>query len=367
MYTIGIDVHAARSNLCILDEQGNKVRERVVQGTPRKLVEELGKFGHPFRVCYEASTCCGWLYDQLTPLAQEVMVAHPGRLRLISQSKTKNDRNDAYILAHLAKAGMIPPAYVPGAEIRAWRRTIEQRRFSVSERTAVKNQLRALLRTHAISVPKGLGLWTRKGRAWLKELAFDEHLDGTQRDLLLAKLVYLGLEIKTLTARLDTIAAKHPGVILLRTIPGIGPRTAEAFIAYVDDPHRFKRIKGVGAYFGLVPTQDQSGKTNRLGHITRQGPSSVRGLLTEAVWQGIRRSPSLKAFHERVMGDDTRRRKIAVVATAHHLARVMLSMLRSGAAWEERLVEEEPATKKTAGKAAKKNHRRGGRPAVATT
>ena len=79
-----------------------------------------------------------------------------------------------------------------------------------------------------------------------------------------------------------------------------------------------------------MPCQDQSAASNRLGHITREGPATVRKFLCEAAWQGIQRCPEIRAFFERVQGGDPGRKKIALVATAHWLARVMLAMLRSG-------------------------------------
>jgi transposase len=82
-----------------------------------------------------------------------------------------------------------------------------------------------------------------------------------------------------------------------------------------------------------VPCQDQSAGKNRLGHITRQGPATVRKLLTEASWQGIRRSPEIRAYFERIRQGNPERKKIALVATAHHLLRVMLAMLRTGEVW----------------------------------
>ena len=106
-------------------------------------------------------------------------------------------------------------------------------------------------------------------------------------------------------------------------------------MAFVDDPHRFANSKKVGAYFGLVPTQDQSGSTNRLGHITREGCAEVRHLVTEAVWQGIRYSPTIKAYYERIHRNEKDRRKIAIVATSHYLVRVMWSMLKNGTLWKE--------------------------------
>ena len=122
---------------------------------------------------------------------------------------------------------------------------------------------------------------------------------------------------------------------MLRGIPGVGLRTAEAVVAYIDDPQRFGSVRTIGSYFGLIPTQHQSAGSNRMGHITRQGPSTVRKLLTEATWQGIRRSPEIRARYERIQHGDPDRKKIALVATAHYLLRVMLAMLKSGEAWRE--------------------------------
>ena len=93
--------------------------------------------------------------------------------------------------------------------------------------------------------------------------------------------------------------------------------------------------KAVGRYFGLVPCQDQSGDKNRLGHITREGPAVVRQLVAEATWQAVRRSPTVRAFFERTQRGDPQRKKIAVVATAHYLVRVMWALLKRGTVWQE--------------------------------
>jgi transposase len=105
--------------------------------------------------------------------------------------------------------------------------------------------------------------------------------------------------------------------------------------AFVDDPHGFRHAKAVGRYFGLVPCQDQSGERNRLGHITREGAPVVRQLLAEAAWQAVRRSPTVRAYFERAERGDPQRKKIALVATAHDLVRVMWALLRRGTVWQE--------------------------------
>ena len=340
MFHIGVDVHLKSSAVCILDENGRRFKRFSHHGDPRSLVTRLGEeIDQPFQICFEASCGGGTLHDLLRPIARRVVVAHPGHLRLIFRSKKKNDRVDAEKLAKLLFLDEVPCVHVPDLNVRAWREMVGTRSQAVAKRTRAKNGLRALLRSHLIRSPRGL--WTQEGRRWLADLELPTASARLRRDLLLAEIEHFDGQIERLEEELDRIARRHPGVTLLKTIPGVGPRTAEAFCAFVDDPKRFG-AKQIGRYFGLTPSQDQSGATNRLGHITREGPAVVRRLLAEAAWRSTRLSPRVKAFFDRVRREDSDRRKIAVVATAHYLARVMLAMLQSGEVWREEVA---PGTK----------------------
>ncbi len=331
MRYVGLDAHWKQSTICVLDDRGRKILNRSVRGPWSKVLEELEKIRKPFEVCFEASTGYGYLFERLQGIARRVVVAHLGQLRLIFRSKRKNDRVDAEKLAKLLFLDEVPPVYVPRGDVRAWRRMIGHRRKLVASRIRSKNAIRALLRSQGIEAPKGL--WTRKGMDWLRTVSLATELDELQRDILCEQIESLTRMIQRAHKLLNGIARRHPGVQLLKTIPGVGVRTAEAVVAYIDDPKRFHRIKAIGRYFGLIPSQDASASANRLGHITREGPSIVRYLLIEAAWQGIRRSQRLRAFYDRILRGDTGRRKIALVATAHHMLRTMLAMLQTGELW----------------------------------
>jgi transposase len=334
MFHVGLDIHSTRTTVCALGEAGQVVHRAQV----RTIEEVLATLRGPpdrFEVCYEASCGYGHYHDVLRPLAARVLVAHPGRLRPIFRSKNKNDRNDAERLAKLLYLGETPTVHVPAAEVRAWRELINCRAQVVAKRTRAKNTLRALLRSAGVVPPKKPGLWTKKGLTWLRQLELPTASQRLRRDLLLAGVEALVGQIRRIEQELNRQARGVPAVALLRTIPGVGARTAEAVVAFIGDPHRFRNAKAVGRYFGLVPSQDQSGARNRLGHITREGAPVVRQLVAEAAWQAIRRSPRVRAFFERVQRDDPQRQKIALVATAHYLVRVMWAMLRHGTTWQE--------------------------------
>jgi len=335
MYYVGLDVHARQTTLEMLNDRGQTVKRQTIRGGLDKVVEEVAKLPGPLSIAYEASCGYGYLHDRLAPLAKRVVVGHPAQMRLIFKSKRKNDRIDGGKIAKLLYLDVMPQVHVPGVDVRQWRGLIEFRAATLNRRVALKNQVRALLRGLGLAASVPRGLWSKKGIVWLKDLSGLGETEALRRDMLIDELSEVNRRIKLLEQALAKIAAAHPAVRLLMTIPGVGIRTAEAVVAYVDDVNRFGKMTQLGTYFGLVPCQDSSAAVNRLGHITKEGPATVRKLLCEAAWQARRRSRRVSGWFERITGGDTDRRKIAAVAVARKLVVVMGHMLRSGEAWRE--------------------------------
>src|SRR5262245_20775883 len=100
MLYVGLDVHSKLIEFCVLDGQGRVVRRGRVREV-QELLTVLRSLSGPIQVVYEASCGYGRYYELLAPLAAQVVVAHPGLLRLIYGSKRKNDRFDAEKLAKL--------------------------------------------------------------------------------------------------------------------------------------------------------------------------------------------------------------------------------------------------------------------------
>ena len=336
MLYVGLDIHSKCIAICVLSETGQVVHRGQVRAIDQ-MIRILERLPDRFEVCYEASCGYGHYHELLSPLASRVLVAHPGQLRLIFRSTNKTDRKDAERLAKLLYLGEVPTVHVPSLDVRSWRELINCRSQVIAKRTRAKNAVRALLRSAGTVPPRQPGLWTKKGAAWLRDLVLPTPSQQLRRDLLLEEIDTLTRQVRRIERELNRRAQQTPAVLQLRSIPGVGIRTAEAVAAFLDDPHRFRHAKAVGRYFGLVPRQDQSGDKNRLGHITREGAPVVRQLLAEAAWQARRRSPTVREYFERAQRDDPQRKKIALVATAHYLVRVMYAMLRRGTLWQERI------------------------------
>lgn len=334
LFYVGLDIHDRRIAICALSEAGQVARRARVR-TIDEMMRILEALPDRFEVCYEASCGYGHYHDLLSPIAARVTVAHPGQLRLIFRSKDKNGRKDAERLAKLLYLGEAPAVHVPSGEVRTWRELITCRSRVIAKRTRAGNSLRTPLRCAGIVPPARPSLWTKKGPEWLRGLELPTESQRLRRDLRLEGIEALARQAERLEEPLNQQAKHSPAVLRLRSIPGVGARTAEAVAAFIDDPHRFRDAKAVGRYFGSVPCQDQSGDRNRPGHITREGPAVVRQLVAEATWRALRRSPTVRAYFDRVRRDDPQRKRIALVATAHYLVRVMWASLEHGTDREE--------------------------------
>lgn len=335
MITVGLDVHWDKTVCHFLDPQAEpnrRHRHATVPTTEEGLRSALAPLKGRCRVAFEVGTQAQWVAGVVRPLAAEVQVANPSRIPWLFRDGRKNDKLDARKLATLLHLGELPIVHLPAAEISAWRSLINHRRTLIRRRTMIKNQIRALLRTFHHRCPHR-SCWTRIGRVWLDSVTFDEARTVMMQGLL-AELDFIETRREQVEGQLEKIAASQPAVALLRTIPGVGPRTAEAIVAFTDDIGRFADRKHFASYFGMTPTLDASGLIVRHGHISKRGPSTVRWVLVEAVHRVISYCPSLRAFFERIYRGKKDRYKKAIVATGRKVLSIAYAMMRDGRAFD---------------------------------
>jgi transposase len=131
---------------------------------------------------------------------------------------------------------------------------------------------------------------------------------------------------------LGDIAQSDPTVRRLMTLPGVGPVTATAYVAALDDVTRFSGPGQVTSYLGLVPQEYSSGEHQRRGSVGRAAHPRVQGLLVQAAWRVWRSThPNTRALREWARGIGARRGKqVAAVALARRLARILFAMWRDG-------------------------------------
>jgi transposase len=243
----------------------------------------------PAVVVIEACTLAGWVHDLCQARGVLCKVANTAsEAWKFQHAKRKTDKDDALRLAQLEALGQLPTVTIPAKPTREWRSLIAYRQRLVGRRVALQNRIRALLVGQGLAAPRGAKAWTTLGLQGIAQHAqpladcAPEELWRGLLDLALTELRQTRALLDQAEAKLDARAKEDAGVRLLETIPGVGPRTAEAVVAHLGDAARFDNAKQVSAYAGLVPKQFQSGETDRRGRITRRGPGLLRKLLVSA-------------------------------------------------------------------------------------
>lgn len=325
MWYVALDLSKRFHYAVAMDQQGTVCQQQRLPHSPEALRQFVGALNGPCQVVIEASGNWMPVYDWLEPFVQEVVLAHPLRVRAIASARIKTDRIDATTLAHLLRADLIPRAYIPPPAVRTWRELVRHRAFLVRLQTRVKNRIHALLVKQGIGLPDVSDLFGIAGRQWLSALALLEPY-AAMRSRYLALLDHLKLQLRAVEQTIDQTVATTREATLLQTIPGVGRYLALLLLAEIGEITRFPTPKQLVSYAGLCPSTYASGQTLRHGRLTHQGSPWLRwGLIEVATHAGQRPGTPLARLYHRLAG--RKDAKTARVAVARKLCTVVFHML----------------------------------------
>jgi transposase len=326
-----IDLHLRYSQIRIVDADGQVVRERRVVTSREALTEAFAGRG-ALRILLETGTESEWVAQTLEAAGHTVVVADPNYAPMYGEvrRRVKTDRRDVAALAEANRRGWYRATHRRSAAQRAMQQVLRSRRQLVAMRTGTISVLRALLRQEGYRLPSGSAAQVAARRARLTlPPALAETLAPLER-----VTTQLTAEIADLDARLAAQAAADPVVQHLQTVPGVGPVVALTFRATLDTVTRFTAAGQVSAFLGLVPREDSSAERRHRGHITKAGSGELRSLLVQAAWacwrsrgSGVLRSWALQLAARRG-------RRIAVVALARRLSRILYAVWRDARAFD---------------------------------
>lgn len=334
--TIGLNLGDRRHHACILDEAGEILAEETIVNTREVPSAFCGRYpGATFIM--ETGMHSPWVSRLVSSLGHPVIVANARKLRAISQSQAKSDREDAQMLARLGRADpklLCPIRHRREDTQRALVR-LKVREALVRNRVNLINSVRFLLKSLGVFVSPSIKAmaFTRKVRAQLAAA------DAALVAALLTAVDAINAEIKKLDLELETLAReRYPASERLRQIPGVGPLSALCFVLTLESPAHFAHARAVGAYLGLVPRRDQSGQSDKQLGITKAGHVQLRCLLVNCAHYilGPFGPPcALRAAGERIAARGGKSaKKRAVIAVARKLAVTLLALWKTGADYQ---------------------------------
>lgn len=336
---VGLDLGDRWTSWCRCAAGGRVIEEGRVRTQAAALRRQFGG-GSGRRVLLETGTHSLWVARLLRELGHEVHVLHARTLRAITESRRKTDRLDARMLAQLGATTSVEVLHtvdVMDETVQSDRAVLLARDLLVRSRTQLVNHVRGVVKAWGV----------RLGRGSVKTFPVrvkDQIPEPLRPALapLLEAIVHLSEAIAGYDRELDQLAAgRYAHSALLTQVPGVGPKTALAYLWTIRDPRRFANSRQVGAYVGLAPGSRSSGARDPQLRISKQGNPLLRRLLVQCAHR-ILHSPGcagdLQRFGLRLAAQGGRRgKKRAVVAVARKLAVLLHHLWKAGEVYEPNL------------------------------
>jgi len=276
--TIGLDLGDRSSWCCVLEEAGRVLLEQKVSTTPKAMEEVFGEMPRS-RIAIETGMHSPWVSRLLGEVGHEVIVAHARNVRLIGESRKKDDRRDAQTLARLARIDpqLLSPVKHRSAKAQADLTVVRARAGLVRARTALVNTARGLAKSYGERL-RGCNVRNMNPE---KAEALSPELRKALGPLLAASAA-LSEQIAEYNERIEGLAQEsYPQVALMKQVKGVGTLIALTFLLTLEDPGRFRKSRDVGCYLGLQPGRRNSGQSEPQMHISKEGDPYLRTLLVQ--------------------------------------------------------------------------------------
>jgi transposase len=324
---VGLDTSKHVFQIHGVDENEQPVLRRQLR---RQEVEKFFAKLPPTRIGLEACGASHHWARVLRRLGHEVVLLPPQYVKPYVQ-RGKNDAIDAEAICEAMSRPKMQTRFVPvkTAEQQAALTMLGVRDLLVKQRTMLINAIRGHAAEFGVTVAKG----PKQVTELLQRLATDEGVPALAREMvgvLAGQLDGLDAKLKTIERRVMAWHRQDQTSQRLATIPGIGPIGGVSFVLKVANPKAFRSARHFAAWVGITPREDSTGGKQRLGKISHQGDENLRRLLVLGATAVIRAAKPGRASPWLLGLLARKSKKVAAVALANKMARIVWAMMVSG-------------------------------------
>jgi len=321
---IGLDTAKQVFQVHGVDEREQPVLRRRLG---RKEVERFFAKLAPTRIGLEACGAAHYWARVLRDLGHEVVLLPPQYIKPYLK-RGKNDALDAEAICEAMSRPSMRFVPIKSAEQQAALMLLKTRDLLVKQRTMLSNAIRGHAAEFGVVAAKGLGRVAELLQAAAAEGVPDLALEMLR--VLASQLDALDIKLKIIEAKLIAWHKQDPVSQCLATQPGIGPIGAVSFSLKITDPKAFRSARHFAAWLGLTPRENATGGRSRPGRISRQGDEGLRRLLVLGATTVIQFAKPGRAAPWLIGLLARRPRKLAAVALANKMARILWAMMVSG-------------------------------------
>jgi transposase len=322
---IGLDTSKHVFQVHGVDEHEQPVLSRQLR---RREVEKFFAKLAPTHIGLEACGAAHHWARVLRGLGHEAVLLPPQYIKPYVK-RGKNDAHDAAAICEAMSRPQMRFVPVKNVEDQAALMLVKVRDLLVKQRTMLINAIRGHAAEFGVTGAKG----PQKVASLLDRIAEDTAVPALAREMLGVLAGQLAA-IETRLARLEAkLMARHkadPRSRLLATVPGVGPIGAVSFALKVPDPTVFRSGRHFAAWLGITPREHSTAGRQRLGRISRQGDEGLRRLLVLGATAVIQQAKPGRASPWLLQLLARKPKKLAAIALANKMARIIRAMLVSG-------------------------------------
>ncbi len=333
----GIDLHARKSSLVVIDGKGEKVGQTTVNNSLERILAFLEPYGKEVVCTIESTYNWYWLVDGLRDNGYETTLAHAYGLHLISGSKFKSDLRDAHRLARLQRLGEIPESYIYPAETRPLRDLMRERIRLVRERGRLKASARNTLSRYNLKVDD-----PNLERVISENIRLLPLPDEVKMGLAAIgeRIELLTHQIEGMEAWLMRVTVSDPRFRELLKIPGVGHVLALTIYYETGEPSRFASGRNYASYCRLVQSTAKSADKEKKGKGGKQGNPFLKWAFCQAAMGAARHDTDLAAFRDRhaAKRGGKKGNLLANCILAHKLCLAVYHILACGESFDKEMI-----------------------------
>jgi len=323
----GIDLHAKKMYLCILDETGEIRLHRNIKTDREVFLKVIEPYQEDIVVAVECMFTWYWVADLCTKHGIPFVLGHALYMKAIHGGKAKNDKIDSRKIAVLLKGGMIPMAYTYPAKMRATRDLLRRRNHLMRKRAELYAHIQNTRSQY--NLPDTLGC-----------IAKPQHREGIAErfeDPSVQKMINADLAVieayDPIIAKMErdiiSMANHHDPVAyaLLKSIPGVGKILGLVILYEIENINRFPTVQDFASYCRLVKCAKESNGKKSGTSGKKIGNAHLKWAFSEAAALFLKGNEPGKRYRERLMHKHGKAKSLSILA--HRMGRAVYFMLKN--------------------------------------
>jgi len=323
----GIDLHAKKMYLCILDAEGEVRLHRNIKTDREVFLKVIEPYQEDIVVAVECMFTWYWVADLCTEHSIPFVLGHALYMKAIHGGKAKNDKIDSRKIAVLLKGGMIPMAYTYPAKMRATRDLLRRRNHLMRKRAELYAHIQNTRSQYNLPDPLGC-------------IAKPQNREGIAErfeDLSVQNMIATDLAVITaydpIIAKMERYiikTAKHHDPVahaLINTIPGVGRILSLVILYEIENINRFPRVQDFASYSRLVKCSKESNGKKYGSSGNKIGNAHLKWAFSEASALFLKGNEQGQKYREKLANKHGKAKSLSILA--HKMGRAVYFMLKN--------------------------------------